>query len=71
MFAMNPSYVEAFNDACVESRFNGGIRGTGHHLHPFIADTIGEHNIEFMVKGHFASNTDGKDNGYVMINREL
>ena len=27
MFAMNPMYIEAFNNACIDSRFSGGIHG--------------------------------------------
>ena len=70
MFAMNPMYIEAFNNACIDSRFSGGIRGTGHHLYPELCNTIGEDNINFMLKEHYDSNTDGKNNKHLMINRK-
>lgn len=69
MFAMNPKYINHFNNACIDSRFNGGIRGTGHHLYPFLCESIGEENINFMVNDHYDSNTDGKNNKYLLINR--
>lgn len=69
MFVMNPDFVTPFNVACEDSRYSGGIRGTGHHLYPFLCDSIGEQNINFMVKDHYDSNTDGKNNKYLIINR--
>tara|TARA_B100001093_G_scaffold454094_1_gene463197 strand:+ start:7175 stop:7804 length:630 start_codon:yes stop_codon:yes gene_type:complete len=69
MFAMNTDYINHFNNACIDSRFNGGIRGTGHHLYPFLCESIGEENINFMVDDHYDSNTDGKNNKYLLINR--
>lgn len=69
MFAMNPRYVNDFNNACVDSRFSGGIRGTGHHLYPELCQSIGEENINFMLKENYDSNTDGKNNKHLIINR--
>ena len=71
LFAMPPKYVEAFETACEESKFSGGISGTGHHLYPFIENHIGENNINFMLKEHYDSNTDNKNNKYLEINRNI
>jgi hypothetical protein len=69
MFAMSPEYINHFNDACVDSRYSGGIRGTGHHLYPFLCESIGKENINFMVDVHYDSHTDGKNNKHLVINR--
>lgn len=70
MFVYHPKYIDSFNKSCIDSRFSGGLRGTGHHLYPFMCKLVGEKNLSFMIENeHYDSNTDNKYNPWVEINR--